>query len=1261
MSRLAASCGALAGGRFELSERLGSGSFGDVYQAYDHEEAQLVALKLLHRADPLSIARFKKEFRAVADVHHDNLVRLYGLFRDGDRFFFTMELVPGPDVVSWVRPGGRLEWGRFAPTFAQLAAALAALHASGHVHRDVKPSNVRVHDGRVVLLDFGLSLALDEGSMSDGLVGSPRYMAPEQTEGRRATPASDAYGLGAVMYEAVCGHPPFEGRPLDVLVRKRLEPAPPLQVDDAVEISSDLEAVVADLLDRAPERRPRLEALATLLEGGALETGVGHAEDVGEPAVWVGREPELARLRDAWAAQRRGQATTLWLEGEPGVGKTALVRRFLTELPADVWVLAGRCFEQESVPYEGLDAAVDRLASYLRAQPDVLDGFEGTGIPSLLTLFPVLGQVSHFGAMVRPVGYERAQLRVEAFDALHQLLNHVASRRPMVLVIDDLQWVDRDGAALLAELLRGPDGIPMVFLGVLRASTFERAPWVMAVRALGGESMTIDALTSADARALARALGGAQWEASSRVIEAAEGNPFLIEMLVRHGAGASDLRDAVSRLLDGLLPESRRLLDVVCLAGSPISRATALEVADVSRGADRALSELRADHLITLQLRGRDADERPGRVLLEPYHDRIREAVVARLDASARRTLHRRLAGSLVAIGAEPELIAHHYDRAEEVALAIDWMVRAARRAESALAWEAAARLYLRAIQRWESMDAPVEVTIEALRAGETSSPNRSAANFVGHPTGRRAASGPTVGSWEGAPRGFTPLGGGAGDSPSKKLTRGRLEVALGDALGHAGRGIDAATAFRRALDEVHATPDVEIDPLELRRRVAEQLLRCGRMEEGVAALDEALIQVGLRYPRRIELALTSLLAGRAKLWLRGIRFEPRQQREIAHATLQRIDLCWSAGIGLGFVDSIRGASFLTRSLLEALDAGDPYRIARSMAYEASYQANQGVSGEPRARALISATAAIARELEDPHLRALVSGAKCLVEFHTGRWRKAQEQADDAVGAFREHSVGMVKEIATIQLLGTTALTFLGELGELERRHGAMLRSAESRGDLFSITCFRTGFLNAGWLAADEPERAKAEAELAMREWRIEGYVIQSFFDLWARSQIELYQGDAVAAAARVRAGWGAFRRSLLTRLQFLRVAGHELAGRAALASGDLRAAKGHEKALRKENVAWALASAIALEAGRLHRMGRATEAEASYAEAAVRFAALDMRSHVAAATIARGRVSRGSRGDDLVNEGERALGALGIRAPLRWAGMLCPSIVPPR
>ena len=204
-----------------------------VYAAFDHEKNTTVALKLLDRVDGDALLRFKREFRAVQDLAHPNVVALEDLVESDGAWFFTMELVDGVDFVKYVRAeasaaessdgAAELDEARLRSALGQLALGLDAFHRTGQLHRDLKPSNVLVTGaGRVVLLDFGLStrMEMNESSQQHG-VGTAAYMAPEQAVGLPLDTSADWYAFGALLYEALTGRLPFSGTIIEMLMDKQ--------------------------------------------------------------------------------------------------------------------------------------------------------------------------------------------------------------------------------------------------------------------------------------------------------------------------------------------------------------------------------------------------------------------------------------------------------------------------------------------------------------------------------------------------------------------------------------------------------------------------------------------------------------------------------------------------------------------------------------------------------------------------------------------------------------------------------------------------------------------------------------------------------------------------------------------------------------------------------------------------------------------------------------------------------------------------------
>ena len=251
--------GNLLAGRYRLDEPIGAGGFGEVWRATDAVLSRPVAVKLLdpgHARQPEALARFRAEARHAAAVWHVNIAHVYDYDEpaDGARPYLVMELVDGP-CLAGVLAGGPLAAGRTMDIVAQTAAGLHAAHATGLIHRDIKPGNLLVAPGGTVkITDFGISRAIGSApvTVTGVVMGTAGYLAPERIAGAQAAPASDLYALGIVAYECLTGAPPFAGRPLDVACAHRDRPVPPLPAS----VPASVSALVMQLVAKDPAWRP---------------------------------------------------------------------------------------------------------------------------------------------------------------------------------------------------------------------------------------------------------------------------------------------------------------------------------------------------------------------------------------------------------------------------------------------------------------------------------------------------------------------------------------------------------------------------------------------------------------------------------------------------------------------------------------------------------------------------------------------------------------------------------------------------------------------------------------------------------------------------------------------------------------------------------------------------------------------------------------------------------------------------------------------
>jgi hypothetical protein len=661
------------GDRFEIVAQLGAGSMGEVYRARDRARGHDVALKLLPALDATSLLRFKNEFRALHDVQHPNLVRLHELYEDHGTWFFTMQLVDGVDLLAWIGT----DEARLRAVLPQIAQALHRLHTDGLVHRDVKPSNVLVTPaGRAMVLDFGL--VAPTWSPGEG-VGTPAFMAPEQVEGDIG-PAADWYAFGVLLFRALTGRVPFVGG-ADEVMQAKGERAAPCVFSVRADAPADLARLANALLARRAVDRPSGDAVLAMLGTGAGPTRFAKN-------VLVGRDRELAELRQAVVDRMAGAVFTVQVIGESGIGKTTLLRALAEETEASgaAWVLTGRCWERESVPYKGFDGVIDELAARMEAEEWTLPDVGWSSI--LVQAFPVLRRVPALAGLAPygDIGGHETAARVSG--ALRWLFAEIATHQPLALVIDDLQWADRDTLALLRAILE--PALPNVFV-CFGARTPVALEWQTATR-----TVELAPLSAEDTATLVgmvvRELGG---DADPDAIaHEAGGHPLLAAELARHVVatgelGAVTLEDAIVRTAERAGATAKRVATIISLAHAPLSIEAVEHAADHSGAAFfDALTTLRASQLVATSGVG-------AAMRLEPYHDRIRATLVAGLTDEERTGLHARIANAMEATGSDdPAALARHWEQGGERGAAMRHALRAAEQAEAALAFHRAARLY---------------------------------------------------------------------------------------------------------------------------------------------------------------------------------------------------------------------------------------------------------------------------------------------------------------------------------------------------------------------------------------------------------------------------------------------------------------------------------------------------------------------------------------------------------------------------------------
>ncbi len=445
-------------GHYRLEAQIGKGGMGHVFRALDTRLNRPVAVKMMRgteASDRPSLHRFLREARAASALNHPNIVVIHevGETAEGDHFI-VQEFIDGQTLRS--RLAAPLSVEMILEIGLQIARALAAAHAVGIVHRDVKPENIMLRaDGFVKVLDFGLARHVDVNAPDEvthtqldtdpgTVLGTPSYMSPEQARGAVSGSAADVFSLGVVLYEMACGRRPFTAPTRAGIIASVLteEPVPLARVNPAVPRA--LGDLVQQMLEKDPNRRPSARDVERQLAVAQVaETTAPAAPVISTDRRTVGREAERDELRRIYARVKGGRSMILAVTGEPGIGKTSLVEDFLSDLASSgerPTIARGRCSESLA----GAEAYLPIL--------EVLDGLlhrsEG---PSLNTVFRTLApnwymQVATHSSEASSVGQVRAASPAASQERLKRelgtLLEEATRVRPIVAFIDDLHWAD---------------------------------------------------------------------------------------------------------------------------------------------------------------------------------------------------------------------------------------------------------------------------------------------------------------------------------------------------------------------------------------------------------------------------------------------------------------------------------------------------------------------------------------------------------------------------------------------------------------------------------------------------------------------------------------------------------------------------------------------------------------------------------------------------------------------------------------------------
>lgn len=472
----------------DILELIGFGAAAEVYRAYDLARGQEVAVKVLsERAEPAMVLRFVREGQALAALDHPNIIKVFEMGEERGQRYIVMELVREGALKERLTPLG-LPWEEAARIALDVARALDEAHANGIIHRDVKPANIMFSDGQAKLADFGLAHLTDASSMTrtGTVMGTVLYLSPEQAVGKPVDGRSDLYALGAVLFEMLTGQPPFGGPSAVSIIYKHLNEQPPPLRELAPEVPERLAGIVRRLLQKDADRRygtaaELVDALERLLAQDRDALFAMPAEDEADGEAlgaesllpFVGRDAEIEALQEQLGRAIAGVGATVLLSGEAGIGKTRLCRELIAAArQQNVLALTGDCLYRDAPdPYAPLIEIVRAYEEHLGAlDPDDGDAARQRLASALHLVRTALGMDRHdegeSDVWLRGASPQVGQSR--AFEIVSQFFVLASRMRPLLILLDDLQWASPTTLQVFHYIARNLRGARILLLGTYR-------------------------------------------------------------------------------------------------------------------------------------------------------------------------------------------------------------------------------------------------------------------------------------------------------------------------------------------------------------------------------------------------------------------------------------------------------------------------------------------------------------------------------------------------------------------------------------------------------------------------------------------------------------------------------------------------------------------------------------------------------------------------------------------------------------------------
>ena len=747
-----------ANGRYQVKRFLGEGGKKKVYLAHDTTLDRDVAFALIKTEglDDASRARISREAQSMARLgDHPHIVQVYDL---GDEFgqpYTVLPLMGGGDVEGMIEKAEnhRISLERVLEISEAVCRGLMFAHSKDIVHRDLKPGNVWLtSDGVAKIGDFGLAVATDRSRLTQEgmMVGTVSYMPPEQAMGGLVEARSDLYSLGAMLYEMVCGRPPFVGDDSVAIIGQHLNTPPVAPTWHNPECPQALETLIFRLLEKAPSNRPgssqevlqALESIDLSRRQNSTETASSSTAPDHNPIynrTFVGRESELTQLEVAFDNALSGVGSLSMVVGEPGIGKTALIEQLATYVTLRGGkTLVGHCYEEGSLSLPYL-AFVEAMRSYvLDREPEGLTADLGSGAADVARIVSEIRD--RMQVELRPPG-DADDDRWRLLQGVTTFLRNASSVQPLCIVLEDLHWSDRGTLDLLVHIARNLQGARLLIVGTYRDVEVDRThPLSSALaelrRGSAFQRVPLRGLTVDEVHRMVSVFTdhNVRPAFAEGVHRQTEGNPLFIQEVMRYfveegllkrqggqwirryretGEAPLEmvipegLRDVIGKRLSRLSQECNRLLSIAAVIGRDFALETLQAIAgmqeeEVLVGLEEALKV----GVVEDQSRGAMARYRFTHAFFRQtlYEETITPRRI-RLHQQVAQALQTQYSARLEEHAVElAEHFAYNTDSAE-LAKAVEYSEMAARRAMSVYDYGEASRLLEQALNVQEVLD----------------------------------------------------------------------------------------------------------------------------------------------------------------------------------------------------------------------------------------------------------------------------------------------------------------------------------------------------------------------------------------------------------------------------------------------------------------------------------------------------------------------------------------------------------------------------